>query len=330
MKPLHGALLFTFLGIAIWLLGEWNDQASLVSVNATDNAAPAEANPIVDGSAKISIPGLATLKTFRGAAIDGSLKVDQSGHLMINLDLRHWIDFHLAAIGEIPLDDIVAIMRSEITQLPHPGQKQANQVLDNYLGYLDALQRYDVEQQKRVAEASLEEMINRTRWQQRLRKEWFAPKTVAVFFEADEILDNYTVTRLELQKQGASETELLALENELPLAVRLMRSETRKVVNLEKAEANLKEQGITAEELNSWRREQYGDVVADRLSEVDQRRNEWTSRLTNYESYKKTLDANGLSDTDRRKLLQSYRDTHFSELEKKRLSAALILLAEGQ
>lgn len=330
MKPLHGALLFTFLGIAIWLLGERSDQQQLVSVSTGDNTSPAEVDLPATGTDIISVPELAALKTFRGAAIDGSLRVDKAGHLIIDLDLRHWIDFHLAATGEIPLITTIEIMRSQIATLPQPGENQAEVILDNYLGYLDALQSYDTEQQKRVVEPSMEEMISRTHWQQRLRKEWFELDVLTAFFEADEILDNYTVARLRLAKEGATEAELAQLEEKLPLAVRVMRRESRKLVDLEQAETELKNQGLSAVELDHWRRNEYGEEVADRLSDIDQHQNVWTHRLNKYKSYQKTLSLDGLSESDRYKLLQSYRDANFSLLEQKRLNAALHLLAEGE
>lgn len=332
MKPLSGALLFTFIGVTIWVAGYFGQPAKLVDVGSEMNAStvaissggeqllPDDAKPI----------DLKSVKTFRGAKTDGALRVDKNGNLIVNLDLRHWIDFHLAASGEISLADIIGIMQIQIAKLPQPGRHQADVILKNYLGYLDALQEYDIGQQKRIAETSLDEMVARTQWQQRLRHEWFEPETAEAFFMADELMDNYTLTRLQLKKQGATEQELAALEENLPVAVQIMRKESRKLVDLEKQENQFKQQGMTTEEIDQWRRQQYGDAAAERLRDAEKRQDDWSLRLTGYQQYQQTLSHDGLSVGDRERLLQTYRDTHFSQLEQKRLSAALTLLAESQ
>src|SRR5690554_4113812 len=43
---------------------------------------------------------LQELKTFRGATVDGALRTDHHGNLVIDMQLRHWIDFHLTRSEE--------------------------------------------------------------------------------------------------------------------------------------------------------------------------------------------------------------------------------------
>src|SRR5690554_7873783 len=95
---------------------------------------------------------LQQLQTFRGAVVDGALRTDHRGNLVIDMQLRHWIDFHLTAMGEISIDEIKLVMQQKIQELPQPGQQQALSLLDAYMGYLAALESYDIEEARRLVE----------------------------------------------------------------------------------------------------------------------------------------------------------------------------------
>ena len=328
MKPLHGGVLFTFLGLGIWGYGFLSDNTSYVQVEALPPTAAGIAPPPIVGNA-VSGTDLQGLRTFRGASVDGALRVNADGTLLVTLELRRWIDFHLAAQGELPLAEIIESMQLQIVKLPEPARSQANELLQNYLGYLEALQSYDHEQQKRVADGSFDEVVARTRWQQRLRQQWFAPAVVEAFFRGDELLDNHTIERMTAQKRGASQQELDQLEAELPPALQVMRRETRKLIDLEQNEQQLRQQGSSDAEIQQWREQQYGIEAAQRLQQLDERQSAWRQKVQGYINYQKSPNLQRLDREDQEKLLSTYRQKHFTAAERKRLKAAVQIYADN-
>lgn len=328
MQPLHGALLFTALSAVIWLVGSIHqpvvrfDPAQLPATAAGSSADGfVDERGVATGEVVID-----TLRTFRGAKPDGALRIDVENHLVIDLNLRHWFDFYLAAQGELPLADIIEVMQSQIDHLPDPAQRQASDLLQQYLGYLNALEQYDQEQQKRVVTGLTSDMIERARWQQRLRQQWFSAQVVEAFFSADELLDNYMIERLQAQQSGATAQQLAELEQKLPAAIQQMRQQTRAVTSLNVQESELRRQGASPEAIQQWRQQQFGEEVAGRLAEVDLSQQQWQQRLLQYLDYRDSQSLQGVDPRHRDKLLQTYRDRHFTITEQKRLPAAIQLL----
>lgn len=271
---------------------------------------------------------LQELQTFRGATADGALRTDHRGDLVIDMQLRHWIDFHLTATGEISMEEIKQNMQEQMHQLPQPGQQQALELLDAYLGYLAALENYDVEEARRLAEPQVSDMEARFRWQQRLRREWLDPLVVEAFFEGEESIDEYTLAAQRLRRDGASDEELAALETTLPEPIREMRTESRQIITMAKSESSMKAQGASAEEIQQWRVQEYGVEAAGRLAKMDRKQNQWQQRLQDYQGFQKELSAKNLTEDEREKKLQNYRTKNFDEAERKRINAALALMDE--
>lgn len=326
MQAAHGALALTILGVAIGLLGWW--QQPSVSV-ANNPSAPA---PLLNTSAAQPLavvpvaPDYSALKTFRGAAVDGQLRTDFKGRLVIDMQLRHWIDFHLSAQGEVPLAEIVALMQQQMQQLPQPGQQQALQLLDDYLGYLQALAGYDAEAARRLVQPGMDDLEARLLWQQRLRREWLQPLVVEAFFGAEEQLDQHTLASRRLRRDGASPEALAALEQTLPEPLQQMRQESRQLLQLRQQEQQLSQSNDPGA-LQQWREQQFGPEAAGRLADLDKQHQQWQQRLQAYQAYRDSLALQGLNEADRERLLATYQRKHFSAAEQKRLPAALSLLA---
>ncbi|MCD8522983.1 MAG: hypothetical protein LRY66_00745 [Saccharospirillaceae bacterium] len=329
MKPRHGVSGLTLSAVAVVLLASFWQGGDLVQRAHDQPAVSAPESSVNEPRAATPAghPDVTTLMTFRGASVDGYLRTDHRGQLVIDIQLRHWMDFYLSAQGEVPLDELLLIMRSQIAGLTEPGRSQAGNLLDNYLGYLAALGDYDREAEKRIGQSGMDELAARVAWQQRLRREWLEPPVVEAFFHADEVMDNYTLARQQLRAQGADEAQLAALDSSLPQELQQMRAETRQILTLQQREQQLREQGSSVADLQHWREQQFGKEAAERLAKADQQQQQWQQRLHDYQQYRDSLALQGLANQDRELLLNTYRSRHFSEAEQKRLSAALTLLA---
>lgn len=329
MKPLQGALTVLLSAVAVTLLVSTVQDSVLVR-RAGDQPVVSSGDPL---RATLSAPTPSgevdtnTVMTFRGAAVDGFLRTDHRGHLVVDIQLRHWMDFYLSAQGEVALDDLLQIMRSQIALLPEPGQSQALNIMTEYLGYLHALGDYDREAEKRTEQPGIDELSARVAWQQRLRREWLEPQVVEAFFHADEVMDNYMLARQQLKAQGADPAQLAALDSSLPHELQQMRAQAQQVLTLQQQERQMRQSGASVAAVQQWRVQQYGKEAAERLAETDQRQQQWQQRLHDYQQYRDSLALQGLADQDREMLLKTYRSRHFSAVEQKRLNAALTLLA---
>ena len=329
MKPLHGAIALTICGIAIWAVGMLTEpQVRVASEHATEvmtGQVAVLASFHQDDQTDIK---LNELKTFRGASADGLLRTDLQGNLIIDMALKRLIDFYLSARGELPLDDIIAAMHSEISQLIQPGQQQAMTLLDNYLGYLAALGEYDEQTGQRLAGADFDAMAARLQWQQRLRREWLQPDVVEAFFAEDEAIDSYTLERIRVARAGGDPAGVS--DDVLPQNIRDMRERSRSVISMRSSEADMRAAGAGDDEIHSWRVATFGEEVAQRLAAVDEKQQAWRERLREYKKYTDSLAVQQLGDTERERLLNAYKNRYFSPAEIKRIPAALSLLASDE
>ena len=307
----------------------WQQPQVILAKGGISTPAPATGahHAVTASQASVMPEALQKLDTYRGATMDGALRTDHKGQLVIDMQLRHWIDFHLSAQGELALADIILTMQEQMKALPEPGQSQALALLDSYLGYLAALANYDEEAARRLVSADMGDLAARFAWQQRLRREWLSPAVVDAFFAAEEKIDEYTLASHQLRREGATPEQLAALEQSLPEEVQQMRKESRQVINLRTSEDELKQQGASAAEIQQWRINEYGVEAAERLAKVDQKQAEWQQRLQAYQNYQQSAALTQLDGRDREKLLAAYQNKHFSANEQKRLHAAMQLLA---
>lgn len=70
------------------------------------------------------------------------------------------------------------------------------------------------------------------------------------------------------------------------------------------------------------RSEKFGDAAANRLADLDDRQSEWQQRVVDYRQFLETVDDN----VNKLEMINQYEQTHFSFIERKRLTAALSLL----
>lgn len=317
------AFIILLLGAALYL----TPPPEVVIGGSSSKEEPAlQKNQPVVPSLNESTASLDDIQTFKGAQVDGALRTDHRDRLVIDMQLRHWLDFHLSAVGELDIDDIKTLMQRQMRELPQPGQQQALTLLDAYMGYLAALENYDREEAGRLVEPQISDMEARFRWQQRLRREWLEPLVVEAFFAGEESIDTYTLAAQRLRRDGASAAQLSALEETLPQPIKDMRAESRQVIHLSASESRLQEQGASSAEIQQWREQQYGIEAAKRLETLDKKQNQWRQRLKDYQSYQQSLSDRNVSEHEQQRLLETYRQQHFDQSERKRIDAAIILL----
>ncbi|MEH6449173.1 MAG: lipase secretion chaperone [Oleispira sp.] len=273
------------------------------------------------------------LKMFRLATIDGDIRADEDGRLIIDRDLRHWIDFYLSAIGELSLSEIKQLMAEKIAQLPMPAREQAETLLAEYLSYKEALASYEGQFEQLLGSDHLDNLQQRHNWQKRLRREALSSEAVEAFWLLDELVDDYALEQLVINGSDSSEEEKLSqlkkLEAALPKELKEFRSDLYIASNLQETVEISRQQGDSDEVIRQLRIEEVGLDATDRLEVLEARQNVWQQRIIAYADEMKAVAAiEGVTEQDKLDQIDSYQQNNFDEREQLRLETALRLLAD--
>lgn len=145
-------------------------------------------------------------ESLRDTEIDGSLRADANGQLIVDLRVRDFFDYFLATVGEVTPDVAVAEMeRLARAHLPESARNQAMQLLAQYLGFKEAA--LDIAAQPLVApelqtpEYQLNALEDGLRALRAVRLEHMDPAVVEVFFGLEDAYADYTLQTLRLQQR---------------------------------------------------------------------------------------------------------------------------------
>lgn len=266
--------------------------------------------------------------SLQGTEVDGELEVDANGHLKITNGVRHVFDYFLSAIGEEPLETILARIRAYIRhKLPNMAAGEAEQLLDNYIAYKRGLE--NVQQAQPAAGGNID--INAVRQQmqqvQALRTQYFNQEVIAAFFGDEDAYDRYTLARLEvIQNKNLSAAQraqqLAALQQQLPTSIQESMQTVNQYQNLEALTADWKKRGGTPAELRQIRESLVGAEAADRLEALDKDRAGWDQRMNAWYSERDAILHNtNLSEQDRQSQLNELRKSRFSDTERMRVES---------
>ena len=277
-----------------------------------------------------------SIKAFRLAGVDGQLRLDDNNQLIIDRDLRHWIDYHLSAIGERSLEQIKRWLLLEIAQLQEPGRSQAKQLLKQYLAYKEALADYQQAYQSAKSGddsmADVNALQARHDWQKRLRREYMQPQTVEVFWQQDEVIDDYALQRLVIRNKDISPEQRLRefqnLDEQRPQEWAEFRDRLQQSSRLAEQVQTLRDQGANEGDIRQHRQTQVGDEATARLEALDRQQLIWQGRIRDYKQQRDYLTAvEGLDAQEKQRQIDDYIQRNFTAREALRLTAASELLA---
>jgi lipase chaperone LimK len=263
--------------------------------------------------------------SFAGTQVDGRLRVDSLGNLIIERDIRRVFDYFLASIGEEPIEASVTRVRLYIeAQLTQPAEGQALRLLSRYLSYKRGLLVLERDHAQR---ADLDAMRERLRAVRELRAGTFDDKVHEAFFALDEAADRFTLERLAIRRDptldGAAKGAAIdSLQSSLPPELRevlviQLQSELREQTRV------LQANGGTPADLRQLRRQLVGNAAAARLERLDLKRQEWQQRLAAYRQEKTRIESSrGLGEADKRAAIALLAAERFDEKERQRLEAA--------
>lgn len=268
--------------------------------------------------------------SFAGTQVDGRLRADAAGKLIIDAEIRRVFDYFLASIGEEPLETSVARLRRYIeAQLPTPAANYAIQLLSQYLDYKRQLLLLE---QQHMQQADIDAMRDRLRAVRQLRAGIFDDSVHQAFFALDEAADRFTLERLAIRHDpsldaSAKGAALDSLRNSLPAELQDVLVLQMQVQLREQTRA-LAARGGNPTDLRQLRQQLVGNAAAARLEKLDDKRRAWQDRLTAYRQEKLRIERSpGLGQADKRAAITRLAAERFDETERQRLQAAEQLVA---
>lgn len=262
-----------------------------------------------------------TPRSLEGTEVDGELRADADGNLVIEPDIRRVFDYFLSTVGEDDVEQVksrIALHLAEV--LPDSAARQAWELFERYEAYgeaMEALPQHD---------GTVAGMGESLKQRQQLRQEWLGQNVAESFYGFDDAFDNYTLARMAVQQDESLSAEeqaarLQALEDDLPAPVREVRQRANLPVQVSQDVAALREAGASDYEIRALREAALGREAAERLEALDQQRAQWDQRYADYRRQVAEIAASGLAPEDQEREVTRLRESTFDEQERRRVQA---------
>ncbi|HEX5677222.1 MAG TPA: lipase secretion chaperone [Alcanivorax sp.] len=259
--------------------------------------------------------------SWRGTVPDGALREDEQGNLIVSEEVRRRFDYFLSALGEEELNVLRGRVAAHLqAALSASAARQAWELFEHYIGYRSALRELD-EHDGSVAgmRQSLEERRS-------LRDQWFSATTREAFFGFRDRYADFALQRRELLENerldpAEKQARLEALEAGLPEDLREMVRASRRPAEVAEEVRRLREQGVSEARVYQYREQRLGAEAAERLDELDRRREAWRERYQAYRRQYRAIEDSGLAEEDRDDAIRRLRESLFDETEQRRVRA---------
>lgn len=294
-------------------------QSSIEQASTSPVKAPAEAQP----------PIAANLPSLAGTEVDGQLRTDAAGNLLLDLAVRDYFDYFLSAVDHSGLDAVIeALLADAGRRLPEPALGQMISLLGDYLDYKRASmalmqQPLDVRQQVEP-QAQLQALQSAFARLEELRRAHFSATAQEALFGAEQAYARYTLDSLAVQQRDdlgeAQRTQMLEqLRERLPDALRA--SEQRQQLALEQLQRSeqLWRDGADEQQVREFLAMTYDPDAVQRLLDEQRRERDWQQHYQAYRNELASLQGRGLSEADGEQLQRQLRERLFSSEDRHRV-----------
>lgn len=270
------------------------------AVDAATDAAQAAADPLATSS-------------LRGTAVDGEVRFDASGALVLDVGLRRFFDYHLSLIGEWDLSKIREQLQR--TLLARFDAARAGTVLDHfdrYTAYLQALSDSGIAEEADPA--------RRLAAVRQLRRDRLGEAMAEGFFAAEDALAALTLERMRIAGDARMSAEdkreaLAALDREAGY-------DARESAGLAEQAETLERRALSSAQRDAERTARWGADAAQRLAALDAERAAWDARVRRYAEARARIDADPRLDPQgRAQAITALRARMFTSTEQRRIAS---------
>lgn len=281
------------------------------------------------------------IPSLAGTHIDGDLREDERGNLIVDLSVKDFFDYFLGAIGERSKEQVLSELELQIkARLGKKSAGQAIALLHNYIEYqvhmtsmmqapLSPYEQQDYRYYADVMSSAFAELKN-------VRREYFDPATVDAFFSFEETYGDFSVGMLLV------EADINLTEEEKAYQIEQLKSQLPE--EMHQAETRAAERSKRVQEI----REVYADGVRDSAHASEQvsgyfseqeveklfafyvRESQWEQKMQQYFEKKADIQRSGLAEVDAELAIVSLRDSLFEESEVNRLLSEEAIIRDTQ
>ena len=198
-------------------------------VSATPSSDPAQAQ--VPGHTPKRLPGKPFARSLENTDIDGQLRTDEQGNLVVDLGVKDFFDYFLSTVGEVTPEEAVAQMEALARQSLAPkALNQAMALLGQYLNYKEkavelSRQPLSVPASQQTGNYQVAQLTQALDQLKQLRRETLSPDAVKAFYGLQEAYGDYTLQVLHIQqRQDLSDSDkkqlITAAREQLPPTLR--------------------------------------------------------------------------------------------------------------
>ncbi len=302
------------------------------------------ADALLRSQPKASPPGPAAesgqLPGLQGTEVDGELKTDGAGNLVLQLALRDYFDYFLSAADQAGLEVAVeALLADAGARLQEPALGQLLGVLGNYLDYkrasLALMQQPLSAQQQARPESQLQALQQAFEGLAQLRRAHFSAAETEALFGAEEAYARYTLDSLALSaREDLSEQAKAQLQEQLrgqlPAAMRASEERQNLALAQQAQSERLWQQGASEQQQREFLAQTYAAETVERLLVEQRQERDWQKRYAAYRDELAKLQGDGLSAADRQREQQLLRQRLFSDTDQHRVDTYDAIAAKQQ
>lgn len=269
------------------------------------------------------------LPSLADTEVDGQLRTDEEGNLVVDLAVRDYFDYFLSAADQSGIDAVLQALLSDAGQrLPEVALGQLVELLGSYLDYkragLALLQEPLTLQQQREPQAQLQALHAALERLEELRRAHFSLAVQEALFGVEQAYARYTLDSLVLQlRDDLPESQRLMLQTQLRerLPEDLRASERRQQQALQQLQHSeqLWREGADEHQVREFLAMTYDAETVQRLLQEQRRERDWQHRYGAYREELKGLQGAGLSAFDREQQQQRLCERLFQPAERHRV-----------
>lgn len=329
-KPLVILSLVAVLALTVGALTlYWQWPSALPAPVATIAPAPVRAAPAPRLSQPAPSPAVAPgrqvsqplVRAMADTEIDGELKTDAAGNLILDLAVRDYFDYFLSAADQAGLEAAIgALVQDASGRLPEQALGQLSRLLGDYLDYKRAslaLLQQPLSAQQNQPAAQLAALQQAFAGLAQLRREHLGAAATEAFFGAEEAYGRYTLDAMALQARddlsaAAKADAVEALRAQLPHALRDSEVRQAQAVAQEVERSRLWREGASEEQMRSFLAMTYDPPTVERLLDEQRADRAWQHSYEAYRQELAGLASAGLSAGDQELERQRLRQRLFS------------------
>lgn len=253
-------------------------------------------------------------------AINCQLQLNTQGQLIVNEQVKNCFEYFITQYGEKPLTQIKADFIQYIqASYKTPAQEKIIDLWTRYLDYRAVLAELTAPAAPQESVAYFQNIYSQT---QNLRQKHFSQDEIQGLFGTEDSYHHYTLNRLAiLENKKLNEAEkakqLQALFQSLPQDWQENLEQIATLDNLRQLTSEIKARKGSAEELRQMRLNLVGSDATERLEQLDQQRQNWQNRSTQYLAEREQILKSGLSDSAKQQSIQSLREHMFQQQQER-------------